>query len=298
MARPYRRRKGKSGPFVGNYRVAVNGRDINLGTKDAQEAMARAKLAVKGKWPPEEAAAAAAVAALDPAQDDSRSEREGSGAPPAEDPIKAAPPSSGPEPKHPVAPEAAPASSPGPAEPLEVAAAAAAAAATEPERTAEQLEAEEKTRREVDTELAAVMGELTGGQTTGGEFLDQVCDGLAAAILWAERKGMELGWKWAISKRTGKQLVTQQPESDDMSRRAVRVGLKGIAVVHFPDLASKLTPGTAIAVGLAMGAVGAVVGGKLVELDKDGKVVNEVAVAEVMARGQQQQQQQQSAPPA
>jgi hypothetical protein len=52
MAKPYRRRKGKRGPFVGNFRVTINGRDLNLGTKDGEEAHQRARLAAKGKWPP------------------------------------------------------------------------------------------------------------------------------------------------------------------------------------------------------------------------------------------------------
>jgi len=81
MARPFRRRKGKAGPYTGNYRQPLRGDDgdVNLRTKDADEAQRRGRLVleaydagVRGKqlelaWSPS-AAARSMRAALDPAR--------------------------------------------------------------------------------------------------------------------------------------------------------------------------------------------------------------------------------------
>lgn len=56
-------RRGKS---IGSWRVTVKGREINLQTKDATEALRRAKLAQRGQWPQEQVAADGVAAAFDP----------------------------------------------------------------------------------------------------------------------------------------------------------------------------------------------------------------------------------------
>lgn len=271
MAKPYRRRKGKSGPYVGNYRVTIDGRDINLQTKDAHEATARARLAKLGKWPPIPAAVDAALDALDPGRDktpdpppDAEPADGGGGASPTEPPVPNAPP-----------PRETPSHEQ--QEPLNEAMHAAAAEASghggpDPEVQAEQ-------ENGVNTELAAIMAELGGGQG-GADLLDGLADGAAAFILWAEAKALELGVNWALARRkSDHRLKTKPVEQGALMRKALRVGLKGMAVIHFPEFSTRLTPGWAIAIGMIGGAGQALMTGELVT--KDGKVIPvSVAVAQ------------------
>lgn len=271
MAKPYRRRKTKGGPFVGNWRVTVDGRDINLGTKNATEALARAKLAAKGQWPPDEAAARAAVTMLDPGTPTplvpplvAVDPDVPAPTPPPESPE--APPVSLPPPG-PAAPGPAP-EQPGPTDPLE---AATAAAAAEAGGLGEDVTADKAEREKAsEQELAALMGELTGpgGQ---GEIVESLADGLAAGILWLERKSVELGWGWTFRKPTGKRLVTKPHDPAGIERKCIRVGMKAVLTIHFPELAAKLTPGWAIGIGCLMGGVACVASADLVDEDT-GKV--------------------------
>lgn len=279
MAKPYRRRKGKTGPFVGNYRVTVDGRDLNLKTKDAREAMARARLAVLGKWPPEEAAVRAAVNTVDPGASlpglagvvfnspradagEAPPESGPAGGPSVADPVTA--PAEG----TPAAPEVpgsgAASEQPPPSEPPEQAARAAAAEAAGEEERVTDARAEQE--RQSQAELDEVMKELTGG-AAGGEFIDGVAGMCAGALLWMERKSLELGWGWTLRGRTGKQLVTYPTPPDSFSHKALRVGLKAWGVMYFPELSTRLTPGWAIALGLITGGIGAVAGGDLVDVE-------------------------------
>lgn len=261
LAKPYRRRK--NGKFIGNYRATVAGRDLNLGTKDPKEAMHRARLASAGKWPPEDAARVAAIGVLAPgahpppapnllaATDDlpPAAPPEAPAEPPASPP---APVEAPPEPSAP--PEGAP--TPGPSVPFEAAAAAAAAGASGTEGDAVT---DEKLSREkqAEQELGALMSELSNGQGSS-EIVDSVADGLAAGILWLERKSIELGWGWTFRKPTGLKLVTKPHNPAGIERKCIKVGMKAVLTIHFPELANKLTPGWAIAIGCTMGGIGAV----------------------------------------
>lgn len=278
MAKPYRRRKGKNRPYVGNYRVTVDGRDINLGTKDAQEAQARARLAKQGKWPPEEAAVAAAVDALDPGRHKvpepslataGATTGEGGGTPHAVPPVTHVPPP-------PEAPSHEPAQSLN-----DAAAAAAAELADEVEEvTAEQAEQENG----VNAELRAIMGELSGG-ATGGDLLDGICDGASAFLLWAEGKAIELGVNWTLARRKSTmRLQTQQLEQTSLMRKALRVGLKGAAITYFPDFATNLSPGWAIAIGLVGGAGQTVMQGQLIDMNTG----QQQAVGDAIAQAQKE----------
>jgi hypothetical protein len=284
MAKPYRRRKAKGGPYVGNFRVNVDGRDVNLQTKDAREAMHRAKLAVSGKWPPAEAATRVALATIDPGRaptppvaqlpvppPPSPSAPEPTEPPPAEAPIDA-PPVVDPPPGG-----AAPEPPPGPAMSADDAARAAAreAGGVADEHATTQAERE----AESEAELRGLMGELTGPDG-GGQLVDSVADLIAATMLWAERKSVELGWNWTFRKPTGRTCVTKPHAADGIERKCIRVGMKAVLMVHFPELASKLTPGWAIGIGCVLGAGVAFVGADFVD-DKTGKVVT---VGEAMAQ--------------
>ena len=275
MAKPYRRRKGKNGPYVGNYRVSINGRDINLETKDAQEAHARARLAAKGKWPVIPAAVSAAVDALDPGrtQDPEPShlagdaEGEGGGTPHAVPPATHVPP-----PPEPSSHETPP--------PLNDAAAAAAAEVSGGVGVDPEVQAEQENG--VNVELKAVMAELGGG-ASGADLLDGLCDGGAAFLLWAEAKAMQLGVNWTLKRRRSPlRIVLEQPEQSSIMRKALRVGLKGAMVTYFPDFAQQLTPGWAIAIGLVGGAGVSVMNGKFIDT-KNGK---ETSVGDVIAQAQ------------
>lgn len=275
MAKPYRRRKGKTGHFVGNWRVTVDGRDINLGTKDANEARARAKLAADGKWPPEEAAKRVALSTMNP----------GTNAAPAV-PLFSVPPESDPPPERPAAPPIVdppasddgsvppatppPRDAPGPAEPFE---AAAARAAAEAGGDGENVTADKAAReKESEAELAGLMAELSGGAGQS-EIVDSVADGLAAGILWLERKSIELGWGWTFRRHTGVLLKTKPHNPAGIERKCIKVGMKAVLTIHFPELAAKLTPGWAIAIGCTMGAVVSVAGADFVDI-KTGEVTS------------------------
>lgn len=294
MPKPYRRRKGKNGPYVGNYRATIDGRDINLGTKDAHEATARARLAKQGKWPPLPAAVDAVLDAVDPGrqssappppqvQEDSnaiegdrRPSSAGRPGEPSADTTTTEPPTTEPE-------------------PLADAMRAAAEEATgrggpDPEVQAEQ-------ENHVNTELAAVMAELGGG-ASGADLLDGICDGGAAFLLWAERKALELGINWTLARRKSKQrLVTKPMEEGALMRKALRVGLKGAMVQWFPDFSTRLTPGWAIAIGMVGGAGQALMTGELVNKETGAHVT----VAEAVAQSREpagEQAPQPSTPPA
>lgn len=290
MPKPYRRRKGKNGPHVGNYRVTFDGRDINLHTKDANEAHARARLVSKGKWPPIDAAVEAARNALDPSRTTvpeppeqlaGEPEEIGGGGPHADRPQPVT---------HPPPPRETPSHEP--PEDLNEAARAAAAETTggggpDPETRAEQ-------ENHVNAELASVMAELGGG-ASGADLLDGLCDGAAAFLLWAEGKALELGINWAFARRKMDQRLKTKPiEQTALMRKALRVGLKGMAVLHFPDFATRLTPGWAIAIGMIGGAGQTLMLGELV----DKKTGRSVAVADAVSQAQEAATQEPPPPPA
>jgi hypothetical protein len=287
MPKPYRRRKGKTGPYVGNFRCTVDGRDINLLTKDASEALARARLAAKGKWPPIEAAVEAARAALDPGASDPEPPElagepagVGGGAPQPNTPETLG--THAPPPRESPSHEAA--------APLNEAAAAAAAEATgDP---AEKIEQQAEQANHVNTELAAVMAELSGG-AGGGDLLDGLCDGAAAFILWAERKSIELGVNWTLERRKSKKrFKAGELEQGSLMRKALRVGLKGAAVTYFPDFATSLTPSWAIAIGMIGGATQCVMTGELVDTETGRSQAVGEAFAAAKAAAQEQAPQQ------
>jgi hypothetical protein len=268
VAKPYRRRKGKGGTFVGNWRVTVDGRDINLGTKDANEARARAKLAAAGKWPPEEAAKRVALATMDPGTSVPSfvpllgTESDPPPPPPPEMP--AGPPI---DPPDEVTPPAAPPDDPPTPGPSETFEAAAARAAAEAGGQGEDVTADKATReKQAEDELAGLMAELSGGAGQS-EIVDSVADGLAAGILWLERKSIELGWGWTFRKPTGRALVTKPHDPAGIERKCIKVGMKAVLTVHFPELAAKLTPGWAIAIGCTMGAVVTVAKADFVDIE-------------------------------
>lgn len=267
MAKPYRRRKGKGGPLVGNYRVTIDGRDLNLGTKDAREATHRARLAADGKWPPEEAAARVALDTIDPGR---RPPAPGLVLPPD---APTPPPAPLPAPGAPDAPPILPPSDrpavdvPGaaPTEPLD---AAFAAAAADVGGLGGDTVTDDRASREKqsEAELAALMSELSNG-TGQSEIVDSVADGLAAAILWMERKSIEYGWGWTFKRPTGKTLVTHPHNPAGIERKCIKVGMKAVLTIHFPELAAHLTPGWAIAIGCVMGAGVAAATADLVDID-------------------------------
>lgn len=276
MAKPYRRRKG--GKFIGNFRVNVAGRDLNLDTKDANEAQRRARLAVQGKWPVNEAAANAAADVLDPARvDDS----------PAPEPVAApAVGSVAPEPRVPVVPNGvhAAAAPVAPAEPLESAAAAAASevsgAETTEQVTAEAIAAEASIANDVQAEMAKLVG-------PNGELIDRAADGVGAFALWAECQAIKYGVKWTLGI---KGFTPAQPEPESMARKCLQHSFKALALQHFPALAQNLTPGWGIVIGLGFGAVHAVSNATIeVEPGKVVKVADAMA-AEQQARAAQEQQ--------
>jgi hypothetical protein len=69
MPKPFRVKR--NGKYIGSWIVAVGGERLNLRTKDAGEARRRARLAARGVWPPEEAAADAVADVLDGSAPDS-----------------------------------------------------------------------------------------------------------------------------------------------------------------------------------------------------------------------------------
>ena len=130
MPKPFRVKR--NGKYIGSWIVAVGGERLNLQTKDAGEARRRARLAARGAWPPEEAAADAVADVLDgpspeslnPAPDSKSTEPAltgRGGTPPAEPDTSTAPPAG--------SVGAEPDAWTGAADPTEAANAAAAAAA-------------------------------------------------------------------------------------------------------------------------------------------------------------------------
>jgi hypothetical protein len=285
--KPFRRRKGKTGPYVGNYRCTYDGRDVNLRTKDANEAVHRAKLLKQGKWdgrlwPPTDAAVDAAVRSLDPgASPDPLAtvpvETGGGG-----EAAPATPPANHPEPP----PPPRETSSHDPERPPlhEAMREAATEASGAPERT-EAATAEQQNA--ADGELRSIMAELGSTADGQGDLLSGLADGAAAFALWAEGKAIEWGINWSLARRrppTKVRFQAGQIDERSLMRRALRVGIKASVVTYFPDFANQLTPPMAIAIGLIGGAVTSVVEGQLVnpetgEVTKASKLVDEAAQA-------------------
>lgn len=269
MAKPYRRRKGKNGKFVGNFRVTIDGRDLNLETKDAAEATRRARLATQGKWPPIDAATAAAVQALDPGAPPPTVSTEAGAAPAVGTPTegsRAEAPAVSAEPA-----ERSPAGAPPPSErePLNDAAAAAAVEAGEyEEQQAEAAEAESVSADEVK----AAMAELVGPD---GDLLKGICDGAGAFTLWLEGWAVKYGIKWG----TGIKMDPGQSGPDSMARKCLRVGYHATLLKHFPTIAQNLSPGWAIVIGLGFGAKDAIMEGRIIEADGSRTKVADVVAA-------------------
>lgn len=251
MAKPFRRRKRKGGPFVGSYFVPINGKDVNLGTKDAREAHLRARLAAVGKWPPSAAAAAAMAAALDPTAEptapldvESTPAPEPPAAPPLEPPPPPAPPSQD-EPRR----------------PLHEAVADAANAAAGQEVTEEGGEPAAAAAASEDEEVRAIMAELGSA-----EAMDSFCDGAAAVTLKAEAWLIGAGVNWAFLRKRKRRLECATPGQtpDAIERKCLRVGYRALAARYAPALAN-IGPGLAILAGLSFGAVAAVIGGRVVD---------------------------------
>lgn len=277
-AKPYRRRKGKNGPFIGNYRCTFDGRDINLQTKDAHEAHARARLVTKGKWPPIEAAVAAARTALDPGapatdpeppESAGEPEETGGGEPHDETP---SPSTHSPPPREQPSHEAAP----------DLNEAARTAAEEASGHTSFDKEKQAEQAHDVDAELKTIMEELGGG-AGGVDLLNMIADGGSAFLLFAEKKGIELGVNWVLARRKAKhRVVLPSLEEGDKMRAVLRIGLKAKLVELLPDFTTRLTPGWAIAIGMVGGAGQMVMGAALVDKDKG----TAVAVAEVLSQAQ------------
>jgi hypothetical protein len=281
--KPFRRKKGSKGPYVGSYRCNFDGRDVNLRTKDPSEAAARARLLKQGKWdgrawPPVQVAAAAAVRALDPGADPDPMATEppdnGGGVelptdetrPDADNPETTPPPR---EPSHEPEPER---------EPLHVAARAAAEEQKQPERDDQAAEQEKAT----SDELRAIMAELGSTADGQGDLLTGLADGVAAFTLWAEGKAIEWGVNWTLVRRKPKTDVrfrAGQLDEKSLMRRTLRVGIKATVVTYFPDFVNTLTPPIAITIGLVGGAIAAVTGGELVNT----KTGETTAAADVLA---------------
>jgi hypothetical protein len=245
MAKPYRRRRGKK--FVGSFRYTTSdGRDVNLQTKDANEAHQRARLAEKGQWPPEDAAAAAGTAALDPTAEPDAPEPIG-----PEDPAPAplrAPPSELPPP----APEP-------PAEPMDDAGAAAAAEVAGTEVAEDGEPSPAQTEEDDVREMMAELG--------SDEVIDKACDGLGAFLLKAEGWALGLGINWALKKRKRKIEIAQPSTPDSMERKCLRVGLKVGCRKWLPGLFDNMGPGAAIVAGLSIGGVAMLASARVVDLE-------------------------------
>jgi hypothetical protein len=253
MANVYRRKK--NGKFIGSYFIDVDGVPLNLHTKDAAEARRRAGLAARGKWPPVDAAAEAAIEAMDPAGSDDSA----AAAPAAvvvgsvaDAPIEAAPEAVSPTPSAQPQPAVSPA---------EAASAAAAEMAGERAEAAGVAVAVDQ-QAAVDAKLAAVMAKVAGG-SGGDDVLGTACSMVAGLLLGAERKAIE----WGVSgplKKSNRAFVPGEPT--EIALEALAAGLQGYAVQLWPDFASKLTPGWAVVLGLAVGGGAMVTTGKVVEL--------------------------------
>lgn len=287
--KPFRRRKGPRGPLVGNFRCTFDGRDVNLRTKDGNEAIHRCKLLKQGKWdgrawPPTDAAVAAALRSLDPGSSpdplaEEPRDPDGGG----ESPI-VTPTISDPEPPPPS--RETPSHEP-PAErpPLAEAMRDAAAEATDQSARVDQAAAEQA--NVASDELRGIMAELGSTADGQGDLLSGLADGAAAFALWAEGKAIEWGVNWSLAKRrppTKVRFQAGQVDEASLMRRTLRVGIKAAVVTYFPDFANQLTPPMAIAIGLVGGAVVAVTGGQLVnpetgEVTKAAELVDQAAQA-------------------
>jgi hypothetical protein len=263
MAKPYRRRRGKK--FVGSYRyTTTDGRDVNLQTKDANEAHQRSRLAEKGLWPPEDAAAAAGAAALDPT-----AEPEAPGPIGPEDPTPAPAPRAPPSELPPPAPEVE-------REPRDVAGAAAAAEAAGVEV---DEEGEPPPAQTEEDEVRAMMAELGSD-----EVIDQACDGLGAFLLKAEGWALALGVNWALKKRKRRIEIPQPSTPDSIERKCLRVGLKVGCRKWLPGLFENMGPGAAIVAGLSIGGVTMLAGASIVDADTGAPVGT---VADLMQKAAQ-----------
>jgi hypothetical protein len=60
----------------------------------------------------------------------------------------------------------------------------------------------------------------------------------------------------------------------ELAREALALGLQAYAVRYLPDFAQRLTPGWAVALGLAVGGSGMVIGVSIVKRDADGKIID------------------------
>lgn len=282
MAKPYRRRKGKN--FVGNFRCDINGADVNLETKDANEAYRRAKLCAKGEWSPKsrrgsvvaESAAVVAQAALDPTAPDHETAGHADlpaalgGGGPQTTPSVHLPPSPAV-----ITPPQVPAAT---AERIEDAAAAAAAEVAGAEE-GERVEAAQITREAaIDAKLSALMGKLAGADG-GTDLAAGVCSMAADFLLVVEKKTIEWGGTWALRRRGGKGVSMVAGDPPELARQALALGLQAYAVRYLPDFADRLTPGWAVAIGLAVGGSGMVMNASIVKRDADGKVVETTPAA-------------------
>lgn len=269
VPKPYRRKK--RGRYVGNFRVTVAGEDLNLGTKDANEATRRARLAAAGKWPPVEAAAEAAAAALDPGAAHTPTPEPGP-EPPIE-PAAPGPPGDG-------APAGAAATPAGaaPTEPLgDAARAAAADASADPDAATNAAGAPAP---DLDGEIRRVMGDLGVGGSA--DLFEQGADGIAALLLWLQGKAIELGIEWRL--KVPEAQVPQIGPSEP-PRTILRLGVKAQAMRWFPNLLDQVQPWMAIVVGLGLAVpaqvlnVKFIVDGRPVTLD-EARAAGERAAAE------------------
>lgn len=252
MAKPFRRKK--RGKLVGNFFATVDGRDVNLQTKDAHEADRRARLAVRGKWPVVDAAAAAAVGSLDPAAD-------AAGGPigpedPTPPPVPEGPPPDLTPPALPVQPPVLPV-------PLDDAAAAAAA-----EVSGTTPDPADPGAPTVDDEVKSIMSELSGPD---GQLAEEVCDQVGKGLLWSQGHLLRLGVKWT----TGKQFRPGPVADDSLSRRCLAKSLRALARLHLPGMLEQITPGWGLVLGLGLGAMGQLAGGEVVA--EDGTVTKVIA---------------------
>lgn len=247
------RNKKPGGKYYGSYRLRTSkssGKSISLQTQDADEAQRRARLWKKKLWSPSspvEGAAAAAAAAMDPGTD-----------PPADPPPPDDPPAA-----HAGTTETGGAGAPE-REPLDDAAQAAAAEASGAK--ADYI----PPGANFEDEIQAAMGDLgVGGDA---DLLEQAADGVAALLLWAEGKAVELGVNWSLKRRgRTERLVVGTVAADGAPRKVVRICLKAQALRSFPTLFQKLEPWMGIVVGLVMGAGVQIQGAHFV--DKDGNPV-------------------------
>jgi len=216
MAKIWRRkRKGK---YIGSWHVLVAGKPVNLQTQDARKANARARLALRGKWPEQKTVASDAAAAAAPAQhaDYLPSERANSG---NETAASAPPP--------PDAPREGAETDAAPAEAAQ--AAAAEACANEPDEQAEGERAE----------IRAALEELFRSSGEHGDIGDFV----AAAQI-----SIEYLIASTFASRMRPPRVIAAPTSHGLSFRALAIGWR-LQLKRWETLLDEITPGKLIAIG-------------------------------------------------